>query len=56
MSLGCGDCLRCMVHGAPKQLRMYIPVKIYADPCPFGEENGENTTRNAASAALLNED
>lgn len=32
---------------------MYITRQGHADPCLFGEESRENTTRNAATAALL---
>lgn len=49
---GCCDgvAARCSKAGPG----IYITGQVHADPCPFGEESGDNTTRKAATAALLN--
>lgn len=44
------------LHGALNHPGMYIPGKKSHRFHSFPEENGENPTSNAASAALLNED
>lgn len=47
------DCNGVAAWCSKAEPRMFITEQVRADPCPFGEESRNNTTRNAATYSIL---